>query len=78
MKICVFRYIRFASKSCGFEGRHVLSQREKRPGTDLVPGLFAGLWPVDGAKKSCCFRHTEKQEIRRHPRSRWTPGVPGV
>ena len=43
-----------------------------------VPGLFAGLWPVDGAKKSCCFRHTEKQEIRRHPRSRWTPGVPGV
>ena len=46
----------------------------KRPGTDLVPGLFAGLWPVDGAKKSCCFRHTEKQEIRRHPRSRWTPG----
>ena len=24
MKICVFRYIRFASKSCGFEGRHVL------------------------------------------------------
>lgn len=24
MKICVFRYIRFASKSCGFEGRYVL------------------------------------------------------
>ena len=24
MKICIFRYIRFASKSCGFEGRHVL------------------------------------------------------
>ena len=24
MKIYVFRYIRFASKSCGFEGRHVL------------------------------------------------------
>ena len=24
MKICVFRYICFASKSCGFEGRHVL------------------------------------------------------
>ncbi len=23
-KIYVFRYIRFASKSCGFEGRHVL------------------------------------------------------
>ena len=63
---------------CPRYGRHVLSQREKRPGTDLVPGLFAGLWPVDGAKKSCCFRHTEKQEIRRHPRSRWTPGVPGV
>jgi len=29
MKICVFRYICFASKSCGFEGRHVLSQRGK-------------------------------------------------
>ena len=69
---------RSGCSGCPRYGRHVLSQREKRPGTDLVPGLFAGLWPVDGAEKSCCFRHTEKQEIRRHPRSRWTPGVPGV
>ena len=29
MKICIFRYIRFASKSCGFEGRHVLIDRRK-------------------------------------------------
>jgi len=29
MKIHVFRYIRFASKSCGFEGRHVLSRPRK-------------------------------------------------
>jgi len=29
MKICIFRYIRFASKSCGFEGRHVLRNRRK-------------------------------------------------
>ena len=32
-------------------GGMCLSQR-KRPGTKSVPGLFAGLWPVDGAEKS--------------------------
>ena len=49
-----------------------------QPPAPAAPGLFAGLWPVDGAKKSCCFRHTKSIGIRRHPRSRWTPGVPGV
>ena len=30
-KICVFRYIRFASKSCDSEGRYVLRDTAKQP-----------------------------------------------
>lgn len=38
----------------------------------MVPGLFAGLWPVDGAKKSCCFRHTKSKKYE------GTPGAVGL
>ena len=49
-------------------GRHVLSQREKKARNRFGSrAFFCRAVPVDGAKKSCCFRHTEKQEIRRHP-----------
>ena len=42
MKICVFRYICFASKSCGFEGRHVLRDSAFSKGDKKGPPAFAG------------------------------------
>ena len=45
MKICVFRYIRFASKSCGFEGRNVL--RDSREALKTLGFLEVVWWIYD-------------------------------
>ena len=70
MKICVFRYMRFASKSCGFEGRHVLitvtafSKREERVRLLMQADPFCSLHRAGNAAKGAILSRERMAPFR--------------